>query len=617
MGDTSKRERGVSSALTQDHGVGPPAPSDLIALLYEVQKRQAALEAHEEQRSQSTQQAAQRYRALFEEAPVGYLLVDGDGLVLESNLQAVRQLGGVGGAGQTLASLVGDESLPVLEEHLRLLFEQGGRLECELSLQIDEEERAARFCSALVGTESEPQVLVSVEDISERKAAERRLHQLTGQLRATNSRLADLAHIDALTRLGNRRAVERALTHEAARSHRTGASLLAVLIDCDDFKTINDEHGHAAGDLVLQTVAKRLRGVLRPSDHIGRVGGDEFIVLLPETSFAEGMRISDRLRMAVSHRPIPLLTAPVTLTCSAGAARIPVGVFSLEEVLSLTGLALKRSKRAGKNRVSTDEQQTPGLLRDATALAIERLSLGEGLDALGQPIYDLRSHSMVGVELLSRSDVPSFEMPADFFRAAANSSTLPLVDMHCLRTCAAASAQMRLAVRKHLNVFPSTLLSTPPQRVIELLSEHGDAEQFCIELSEQQMIGDPMALRRPVAELREAGISVAIDDVGFGRSSLETLILLEPSFVKIDTRFTRNIVDSTSLRRAMSRLINVLEALNVTGVATGIESDAELTVLKDLGVTSGQGYLLGVPSDVRHWSAARGQRIGAASSVPN
>jgi len=168
-----------------------------------------------------------------------------------------------------------------------------------------------------------------------------------------NSGLERLASVDALTLLLNRRGLEAALAREIGRKRRSGEPLAAVLIDCDDFKRVNDSRGHAVGDQVLQQVARRLQESLRPSDHLGRIGGDEFLVLLPDTGAAEALRVAQRLRLAVGDRPVREPGGTVgLLTISLGLALLMDGDGELEDVLARTCASLQRSKRRGKNRLS-------------------------------------------------------------------------------------------------------------------------------------------------------------------------------------------------------------------------------------------------------------------------
>jgi EAL domain-containing protein (putative c-di-GMP-specific phosphodiesterase class I) len=148
-------------------------------------------------------------------------------------------------------------------------------------------------------------------------------------------------------------------------------------------------------------------------------------------------------------------------------------------------------------------------------------------------------------------------------------------------------------MRFHLNIFPSTLLDTPIEQLLSLFPAQTDGRVFCVEISEQQFVGDPAYMRDHVNALKQAGILVAIDDVGFGRSSLETLILLEPDLVKVDRKYVTGVSIEPAKARLMKRLANVAKSLGAEIVAEGIESSDDIPVLKEIGVHYGQGWLFG------------------------
>jgi diguanylate cyclase (GGDEF)-like protein len=424
--------------------------------------------------------------------------------------------------------------------------------------------------------------------------------QRTLELRRTNDALRrevvrrvkaqKIANIDPLTELLNRRGLEAELSTEVRRARRTGSTLAAVLLDCDDFKRINETLGHAVGDIVLKEIANRLKEALRPTDHLARIGGDEFLALLPETRRAESVLVAERLRLSVSDSPIRLPSGPLTCTASLGIELVPTDVLSIEEVLARTHLSLQHSKRTGKNRVSSHGARgTPrGLSLQPVVDALKR---GQSFRSVKQAIRSLSDESVVGFEFLSRGPRGGFEMPGTFFRLALECNILTLVDLHCLRACVAAARQLPPEMRCHVNLLPSTLIDMPEERLVELFPPAGGGPRFCVEVGEQQFIGDPSCLRGPVRVLKEAGIHVAIDDVGFGRSSLETLILLEPDVVKIDQKVVKGAARDTGKERSLRRLVGVASALGSELVAEGIESREDLELLREIGVASGQGFL--------------------------
>lgn len=431
------------------------------------------------------------------------------------------------------------------------------------------------------------------------KRAESAYQDASVQLDAANRRLEALAHVDGLTQIMNRAGVERALAEECMRAQRGGWMGVAVLVDCDDFDRINESLGHRVGDVVLREVVGRLKETLRPTDHISRTGGNEFLLLLPETRLAEGMLVAEKIRLAVAESPLRLASDNIRITASLGVMALPYDYSSIEEILSLVRLAVRESKTLGKNRVSAGEKHRvpSGPNKVALEELTDKLRRGDCFRAVSMPINDLTDESLVAYEILSRGPAGAFEMPDDLFRVSVEYDLLTLVDLRCLKTCLQATGDPKFDqnARFHVNLFPSTILDTPIDRLMNLFPSTQRHGKYCVEISEQQFIGDPAYLRDHVVALKENGILVAIDDVGFGRSSLESLIILEPDIVKIDRKYVSGVAAEPAKARLLKRLVKVVTALGAELIAEGIEQKEELEILLDLGVRYGQGWYWGKP----------------------
>lgn len=421
-----------------------------------------------------------------------------------------------------------------------------------------------------------------------------RIHR---QLRDLNERLEVQIRTDPLTEILNRRGLQEVLTREIQLARRHGAGLVVLIVDLDNFKTINDQLGHAVGDMVLKEVAKSLQNVLRTTDYVARIGGDEFIVLLPQTRIEEARRISERMRLAISEKPLALPDGKtVSLTISAGLSTVERTTPSVDELLEKTSGVLHKSKRLGKNRVCCEgggEDTDTVLTR-----AIESLRQGELFCAVMHPIFELDSEKRVGLEILMRSKIEGFEMPGDFFRASVEADILTLVDHYCLKKAVETlQASPFQDVRYHMNLFPSTMIDIPVEHLISLFPQTGlRGQTFCLEISEQQIFGNPSYLIKVVQELRKAGILIAIDDVGFGRSCLESLILLKPELIKIDRTNVSGIGQDKALQECLKRFLKVAASLDAEVIVEGIETREDLEMVKSLGVKFGQGYLWGKPA---------------------
>ena len=441
----------------------------------------------------------------------------------------------------------------------------------------------------------QPAFLASLRDIAQQEPVEANIKSLSTALEKVNGHLQRLATIDPLTEFLNRRGIETALWKELDRSRRSGSNLAAVLLSCNELNNIVENLGHAVGDVLLKTISKRLQTALRPSDQIARISSDKFLVLLPDTPTAEGRQVADKLRHAVGSSPLVLSPHPLSVRMGVAVVQAPKETYSIEEILELAYRALKTD--AQPNEVHVPRQATPVLYSPSVGSVSDLTTAIESgsFYAVSQPIFELAGERVVGHELLSRGPVGALEMPADFFRLALESNMLASVDLSCLKACVAVSKRLMPRGKLHLNLFPSTILGTPSERLMDLLATADEAMTFCIEISEQQFIGDPACLRDRVAAFKEKGIEVSIDDVGFGRSCLETLIILEPDVVKIDRVCVNGASKDPDKRRLLLRLVKVSRALGAENVAEGIESREDLALLRDYGVRYGQGWLWGKP----------------------
>jgi len=417
-------------------------------------------------------------------------------------------------------------------------------------------------------------------------------HHQKQQMEELNERLEKLSFLDPLTQLLNRRGLQRMLSRELEISGREGANLSVILLDLDNFKPINDTFGHAVGDIVLQEISKILKATIRTTDYVSRVGGDEFIILLPNTRLAEGIHFSERIRLAISQTTVVVAGGQtVKATASLGVMNVNKRTASVDSLLEETHAALAKSKQSGKNRVSAGEGWEP-----RSDSVVDTLRAGSCFRSVKQPILDLLTEKTIGYEFLSRTNIGGLEMPSDFFNFSMENNILSVVDQRCLEIALAAAMGVFPASEKHVNLFPSTMAKLQPEQFSKLFPPVTLCGAYCVEVSEQQILGDPSYLVPVVQGLRKRKISVAIDDVGFGRSCLESLILLQPDVIKLDKRLVMNISHDKSQKEMLRRLLAVVESLHTKIIAEGIESREDLETLKELGIQYGQGFLWGQPA---------------------
>jgi len=426
-----------------------------------------------------------------------------------------------------------------------------------------------------------------------------KLASVTGRLRESNRRLETMSLLDPLTELYNRRGLQQALRRELQILSREGGKLMVLFLDIDDFKKINDSLGHPVGDILLKEISKKIKDSVRISDHVARIGGDEFILLLPKTPFAEGLHLAERLRSAISNTKLVIAEREsFQVTASFGLTKVPAHTASVDDLLAISDPFLRQSKRDGKNRVSYPPplEAEEYIQSPAPGHMPEMMRQGHDFFALKQPILRLADESLFGYEFLSRFKNGGIHMPDEFFRIAMENNMLPLVDHHCFRSCVSAGANLPPQMHRHINLFPATIIDMDVEALVEKLAEICPAQSYCLEISEQQLIGDPSHMIVPVEELKHCGISIAVDDVGFGNTCLESLILLEPDVIKLDKKYVRGIAQDPHVERSLRRTLKVAEDLGAEVIAEGIETKEDLDRLKEIGVKYGQGYFLGRPA---------------------
>jgi diguanylate cyclase (GGDEF)-like protein len=439
--------------------------------------------------------------------------------------------------------------------------------------------------------------LVQQKDTKKRVDYEKKLYDMTLQLSEKNVSLKEQVQIDPLTELLNRRGLEKALTIEVARGKRKGVKLYAALIDCDDFKQVNENFGHAVGDLVLQNISRAIDKSVRPTDYASRIGGDEFMLLLVDLDLEDAARVCERVRMAIKDSPVIHESKMVPCTASIGVCELPLEVCTIEEMLTLTRAALKESKLLGKNKMSfTGLKRLGGDEDDLDSLA-KKFATGAAITCVWQPIIRLKDRKATGYEILARGPKNSpFEMPRSFFRLAQEKNMLTAVDIRCLKLALACAARGKPELRYHINIFPSTMLDIPVEALHELFVEVPKHARICIELSETQFLGNYDCLLGHVTYLKERGVDVALDDVGFTRSSLESLIILEPTALKLHENLTKGVHKDQAKEKHLERLVRVARSLDTELIAESVEDENDINALMEIGIEMGQGYYWGMPA---------------------
>jgi diguanylate cyclase (GGDEF)-like protein len=425
-----------------------------------------------------------------------------------------------------------------------------------------------------------------------------------------NARLLDRirhqALHDALTGLPNRALILDRVERMLARTRRHHHRACALFLDLDGFKEINDTLGHAAGDQLLRAVAARLSATMRGSDSVGRLGGDEFIVLAEtEAGDVDPELVAERI-LAVLQEPFQVAGTTVTVSASIGIASGDEDT-TAGEMLRDADIALYQAKAAGKNRAVVFQPEMHAAVRDHRQLDSDvREALGRGeLFLVYQPICDLATGRVTGVEALLRWRHPERGVvgPDVFIPLLEESGQIVEVGAWVLRR--ACRDVQALRAQGHdldvaVNVSGRQLDRDGFVRVVEqALAETGlDAGALVVEITETLIMRDPEATAGRLHRIRDLGVRIAIDDFGTGYSSLALLRRFPVDSLKIDRSFIAAIRDSNEAEALVHMLVQLGKTLGLETVAEGIEGDDQLARLQREDCDSGQGFLIARPLEL-------------------
>ncbi|HXA43134.1 MAG TPA: GGDEF domain-containing protein [Candidatus Solibacter sp.] len=393
---------------------------------------------------------------------------------------------------------------------------------------------------------------------------------------------------DHLTRLPNRREFERVLAQTS-----TGTTYSVLAIDFDNLKMINDEYGHEAGDTVLRLAASTLRAALRNEDVVARVGGDEFAAVLPATDEGAAREIAGRLTASMAALAVPFGSARVSIGCASGTSGSDPS-----EVWNMADEALYRAKSQGRNRVEiAGPREIPVEERQVRwSEVLPEILRRRDIQAVFQPIARLDSREVVGYEALARFGGSDAGVEG-LFAAALRLGLTRDLDWLCRHAAMRESHHLPPDALLFLNVGIPALLDPlhPVDQMLLLLRWAGRSPaDTVLELSEREAVTDMDRFAEVLADYRAEGFRFAMDDVGEGHSTLEVLAQGVPEYIKIARQLTRR-ASRSGPRSAIRALATFARDNGALLIAEGIEDNADIEIMRDLGVHLGQGYALGRP----------------------
>jgi diguanylate cyclase (GGDEF)-like protein/PAS domain S-box-containing protein len=421
------------------------------------------------------------------------------------------------------------------------------------------------------------------------------------EIRQTQERLTHLANVDVLSGLPNRGRV-RQLLGEALRSATTGSCPCAIMfLDLDGFKPVNDTFGHPKGDAVLRAVAKRLVDEVSADGHVGRMGGDEFAIVVTDAQSRRKVeQLADRIIQAIKE-PYLIDQTEIRIGVSVGCAFGPIDGATVDDLILKADLALYQAKDAGRGcaRYFSSELQSEQEDRVRLETDLRQAIASKQFHLAFQPLINARSQKLIGFEALIRWNHPQrgFVPPNVFIPVAEESGLMGAIGDWVIDEACKAAATWPEPITVALNISPKQIIQPAlPNTVSEALARYKLAgNRIELEVTEGVFLGDHGSTLDVLKRLRQLGVGIALDDFGTGYSSIGYLNKAVFHKLKIDGSFVREAGSRPENVAIIQSIVQLAKSFRMSVTAEGVETAEDFERMRDLGCDTIQGYLFGKP----------------------
>ncbi len=429
-------------------------------------------------------------------------------------------------------------------------------------------------------------VVVAHEDVTERCRSE--------------AKIAHMAHHDALTDLPNRTLFMERLTHELKRVKR-GECIAVFALDLDHFKTVNDTLGHPVGDELLRLVADRLRSCTREPDTVARLGGDEFAIIMTQLREPQdAVVLAKRVRESVA-KSFHVNGHEIITDISIGMSVAPEDGTEPDVLLKNSDMALYGAKGDGRGTWRFFEPEMDNKMRARRVLEMNlRGALANGeFQLYYQPLVSVTTKNIRAFEALIRWKRSSHELvsPAEFIPVAEETGLIIPIGEWVLRTACREAAKWPSDVKVAVNISPAQLLNRNIVDVVKdsLTTAQVPSGKLQLEITETVLMQSTFSTLATLHKLKSLGVQIALDDFGTGYSSLSYLRSFPFDKIKIDRSFISDLGQGTEPYAIVNAVAGLAKGLNIASTAEGVETEAQLEILQDIGCTEIQGYLFSRP----------------------